>query len=270
MAVRVAAAGHEVLAVEAMPLRCNAARDAGLEVIDVERLSKADVVIAMVATADQLDGVLSGDRGAFSNMSSGSICVVMSTVGPAAAEKVGAAAAERGIAVLDVPVTGGVTGAEAGTLTLLAAGDPEVLAAASPVLSPMGSIFQCGNRIGDGQSFKLVNQLLCSVHLTAAAEALAFADRLGLDPEVVLEAVKSGAGGSWMLSDRGPRMVRDEVPAITTVDIFVKDSAMAAEAAADVGFVAPLLMVARDAFATAGAMGYGRDDDSRVRRAYDG
>jgi 3-hydroxyisobutyrate dehydrogenase-like beta-hydroxyacid dehydrogenase len=270
MALRVAAAGHDVLVVEAMPLRRNAARDAGLEVVEVERVSEADVVIAMVATADQLDGVLSGDGGAFASMSSGSICVVMSTVGPAAAEKVAAAAAEHGISVLDVPVTGGVTGAESGTLTLLAAGDPEVLAATTPVLSPLGSIFRCGNRIGDGQSFKLVNQLLCSVHLTAAAEALAFADRLGLDPSVVLDAVRSGAGGSWMLDDRGPRMVHDDMAPITTVDIFVKDSALAAEAAADVGFDAPLLVVARDAFGTATAMGYGRDDDSRVRRAYDG
>jgi 3-hydroxyisobutyrate dehydrogenase-like beta-hydroxyacid dehydrogenase len=165
-------------------------------------------------------------------------------------------------------VTGGTSGAESGSLTLLAAGDPATLAAVSDVLSAMGSIFMCGNRIGDGQSVKLVNQLLCSVHLAAAAEALAFAERLGLDPARVLDAVGSGAGGSWMLRDRGPRMLVDDAEVTATVDIFVKDSGLASEAAADVGFCAPLLAAAHEAFCVAADLGYGHEDDSRVRRAY--
>ena len=268
MAQRLAGAGHAVLAIEASPVRRDEARSAGLSVATMADVARADVVIAMVATADQLESALCGEDGALARARGDATLVIMSTVGPAAVEKVAAAAAEHGVAVLDVPVTGGVSGAESGSLTLLAAGEPATLAAVSDVLSVMGSIFPCGNRIGDGQSFKLVNQLLCSVHLAAAAEALEFAERLGLDPARVLDAVGSGAGGSWMLRDRGPRMLADDAEVTATVDIFVKDSGLAADAAADVGFATPLLAAAHGAFCAASDMGLGHHDDSRVRRAY--
>jgi 3-hydroxyisobutyrate dehydrogenase len=268
MALRIAAAGHSVLAVEASPARRVAAQNAGLTVVDAAAVADADVVIAMVATSDQLESAFVGDDGALTRMRRGSICVIMSTVGPAAAERVGAAAAERGIRVLDVPVTGGVRGAEQGSLTLLAAGEAETLADANEVLSTMGSIHRCGNKIGDGQSYKVVNQLLCSVHLAAAAEALTLAQRLGLDPAQVLDAVSTGAGGSWMLRDRGPRMLADDVEITSTVDIFVKDSGLVADAADGVGFRAPLLAAARSAFLAAANLGHGGEDDSRVHRAY--
>lgn len=268
MARQVAAAGHAVRAVEPSPARREAAARAGIAIVDMAAVADADLVIAMVATADQLDAALVGEGGALKRMKPESICVIMSTVGPVAVQKVADKASEYGVGVLDVPVTGGVRGAEQGTLTLLASGAPETLADVEAVLASMGSIHPCGNRIGDGQSYKLVNQLLCSVHLAAAAEALTLAEGLGLDPERVLEAVSSGAGASWMLSDRGPRMLADDVEITTTVDIFVKDSGLVADAAGDIGFPAPLLTAARNAFRLAAALGHGGEDDSRVHRAY--
>lgn len=93
---------------------------------------------------------------------------------------------------------------------------------------------------------KVVNQLLASVHLAAAAEALAFAAALGLDREAVLAGIRGGAGGSWMLSDRGPRMLEGPEAQVTSaVDVFVKDSGLVTEAAADAGFEAPLACGAR-------------------------
>lgn len=270
MALRVASGGHTVLAIEADPTRCDTARAAGLTICDIRQLKDADIVVVMVATSDQLRGVLEGDDGALAAMRTDATCVVMSTVGPAAVEKAAAQAGERGIALLDVPVTGGVAGAERGTLTLLGGGDRDVLDRAQPVLSTMGSVFFCGNKIGDGQAVKVVNQLLCSVHLVAAAEALSLAQQLGLDPTRVLDAVSSGAGGSWMLSDRGPRMLDVDAPALTALGIFVKDSELVAEAASDIAFEAPLLQVARDKFRQAAQLGHALQDDSSVRRAYQG
>lgn len=270
MALRVSSHGHSVLAIEADAARAETIRAAGLAVGSLSEVGDSDVVVVMVATAAQLVDVLDGELGALAQMRSGATCVVMSTVGPAAVEKVAARAGELGVRVLDVPVTGGVVGAEQGTLTLLAGGDADVLDGARPVLQSMGSIFFCGTRIGDGQAVKVVNQLLCSVHLAAAAEALAFADRLGLDPERVLQAVSGGAGGSWMLADRGPRMLDDDAPALTALAIFVKDSALVAQAASDISFDAPLLRAARDKFHHAAELGHDASDDSQVRRAYDG
>ncbi|GAA1679582.1 beta-hydroxyacid dehydrogenase [Mycolicibacterium murale] len=268
MAQRIASAGHPVLAVEASPARCDQARAADITVGDVATLREADLVIVMVATADQLHQVLAGPDGALSVMAVGTTCVVMSTVGPAAVEKIGAQAAECGVDVLDVPVTGGVSGAEAGTLSLLVGGDPEVVTRVEDVLRCLGSILLCGSRVGDGQAVKVINQLLCSVHLAAAAEALMLAERLGLDSAKVLEAVNSGAGSSWMLGDRGPRMLEDTPEPLTMLDIFVKDSTLVAEAAADAGFGVPILEAARERFRRAADSGYGRCDDSEVRRAY--
>jgi 3-hydroxyisobutyrate dehydrogenase len=204
------------------------------------------------------------------HLDEGALCVVMSTVGPRAVERAARAAAERGVGVLDVPVTGGVAGARTGSLTLFASGDPALVERARAVLDPMGRVRVCGPEVGQGQRMKVVNQLLASVHLVAAAEALAFAERVGLDPAQVLEYVGAGAGDSWMLGDRGPRMLEStDVEVTSAVDVFVKDSDLVAEAVAEAGFDAPLLRAANAAFHAASASGLGARDDSRVIETYD-
>ena len=100
-----------------------------------------------------------------------------------------------------------VARARTGGRVIFAAGTPEDVASAAPVLDAMGTVRMTGQRLGDGQSIKVVNQHLCSVHIAAAAEALSLARSLGLDPAAVLDLIEKGAAGSWMLSDRGPRMV---------------------------------------------------------------
>lgn len=135
----------------------------------------------------------------------------------------------------------------------------------------MGStIAICGTRVGDGQAVKLVNQLLCSVHLVAAAEALTFAKALGLDPHSVLTILETGAAASFMLSERGPRMLAEEVTtAGSTIDIFRKDSALVLAAAADRNLTLPVTESARSSFERAGALGLGRSDDSAVIKIYE-
>lgn len=264
-ALRIAGAGHRVTAVDASPERRGLAEQAGLAstgaLVDVQ----ADVTVVMVATPQQLSEVT-----AAASLAAGSVCVVMSTVGPAAVRAAAHQLHGQGVAVLDVPVTGGVAGATAGRLTLFAAGDPEVLERVRPLLTPLGTVHDCGREIGDGQAIKVVNQLLCSVNLVAAAEALAFAGALGLEPARVLELVRAGSGGSWMLGDRGPRMLEGtDVEVTSAVDLFVKDSTLVTEAAADAGFDAPLVRLAAERFRAAAERGLGRRDDSRVIETYD-
>jgi len=111
----------------------------------------------------------------------------------------------------------------------------------------------------------VVNQHLCSVHLAAAAEALSLAQSLGLDPANVLALVEKGAAGSWMLSDRGPRMLEGtEVQVTSTINIFVKDSRLVANAGASCGAQLPLLEIAHARFCQAAEIGLGLRDDSRV------
>ena len=270
MATRVAGAGHDVAVVEPSPERRALAAAAGLAAGEqMAALAGRDVAVVIVATAAQLEEATSGPGGALQHLRAGSTCVVMSTVGPRAVEATAEAASARSVRLLDVPVTGGVSGAERGELILFASGDATILDEAADVLAPMGRIVRCGDEVGAGQSMKVVNQLLASVHLAAAAEALAFAAALGLNREAVLEGIRGGAGGSWMLSDRGPRMLEGPEAEVTSaVDVFVKDSGLVTEAAADAGFEAPLARAAREAFERAAELGFGRADDSQVIQAY--
>ncbi len=126
--------------------------------------------------------------------------------------------------------------AASGELTIFASGDPALLDAVAPILARLGSAKSAGNALGQGQSIKVVNQHLCAVHIVVvAAEALALAEGLGLDPATVLGMVETGAAASWMLSDRGPRMLEDEPAVLSQVDIFVKDTGLVAAAAASRG-----------------------------------
>ncbi|GAA1489763.1 NAD(P)-dependent oxidoreductase [Brachybacterium sacelli] len=270
MALRLAAAGAAVTGVDPVEESRRRAAAHGLTAeATAASAAAADTVICMVATPDQLREAALGANGLLATMRPGATLVVMSTVGVAPVEEVLAAAAGTGITVLDVPVTGGVAGAEAGTLTLFASGDPARLAELRPLLEAMGTLRDCGPAVGRGQAMKAVNQLLASVHLVAAAEALAFAEALGLDPTEAFEAVSGGAGGSWMLSDRGPRMLEGlDAQVMSSVGIFVKDSGLVCDMAEEAGFEAPLVTAARDRFRAAAEQDLLRRDDSQVIRTY--
>ncbi|WP_211349277.1 NAD(P)-dependent oxidoreductase [Nocardioides litoris] len=266
MAVRMHRAGLAVRAVDVADERVAAVRADGIEAgTDLDLLAGCDVVVAVVATGDQLLALLDAAvvrRGALR----GAVLVVASTVGPAVVRDAAARAAEHGLAVVDCPVTGGVPGAEAGTLTLLVSGAADDVERARPALEPAGTLHVVGPHPGDGQSLKLVNQMLASVHLAAAGEALAFAERLGLDLDVVTGLLPTGAAASWMLADRGPRMALPAAdrPTRTRLSVFVKDSGLVAGTAAETGAHAPLTTAARAAWLRAAELGLDDGDDSGV------
>ncbi len=262
MALRIRNAGHQVTGVDVSdPVIANA-RASGIDT--VARLADAppaEVVVVMVATPEQLAGLVAQATEAVR----GQLWVIMSTVGPDSVREQGEILRRLGARVVDAPVTGGVARARTGELTLFAAGAAGDVAAAKPVLEAMGTVRATGTQLGDGQSIKVVNQHLCSVHLAAAAEALSLARSLGLDPAAVLSLVEKGAAGSWMLSDRGPRMLAGtDVQVTSAINIFVKDSGLVAHAGAACGAQLPLLAIAHEHYCQAAEMGLGLRDDSRV------
>lgn len=266
MALRLRDAGLAVRAVDVSADRVAAMEDAGIPAgTDLDLLAGADVVLAMVATGDQLLALLDAEvvrRGALD----GAVLVAASTVGPDVLRVATARAATHGVAVVDCPVSGGVTGAVAGTLTLFVSGAPDDVERVRPALEPVGVVHVVGEAPGDGQSFKVLNQMLVSVHLAAAGEAIAFAERLGLDLDVVNRLLPTGAAASWMLADRGPRMAlpADERPVETRLAIFVKDSGLVADAAAAAGAHAPITTAARAAWVRAHELGLDDGDDSGI------
>ncbi len=262
MALQIQRAGHEVTGVDVSDTAIANAKSSGIETVkEFADAPAAELVVVMVATPDQLAALVARVTGSVR----GQLWLIMSTVGPQSVRVQGEALQRDGARVVDAPVTGGVARARTGELVVFAAGAPSDVAAASPVLDAMGAVRFTGHRLGDGQSIKVVNQHLCSVHIVAAAEALSLARSLGLDPATVLQLVEKGAAGSWMLSDRGPRMVAGtDVEVTSAINIFVKDSGLVSSAGESCGAQLPLLAIAHQRFCRAAEAGLGQRDDSRV------
>jgi 3-hydroxyisobutyrate dehydrogenase len=268
MAACVARAGHATTAFDLDPARAAALEGDGVvaaaSAADAAR--DADVVVLMVATPDQVEAVLLGEPAVADALAPGTVAVIMATVGPAPMARWAQTLADREVEVVDAPVSGGVLRAADGDLLIMVSGAGTAVERARPLLDAMArTVAVVGEAPGDGQKVKLVNQLLCGVHIAAAAEALAFAESLGLDPGETLEVVRGGAAQSFMLEDRGPRMVAGafEQPR-SALDIFVKDMGLVTEAAGESGFQAPLARTAQALYDEGRDAGLGRMDDASV------
>lgn len=268
MLQRLVDGGLDVTGVDPFPGARERAQAVGAATVEaIGDAPTAAVVVAMVATPDQLDTLV--DQALAAGAVRGQLWVVMSTVGPEAVDSAAARLTDAGAAVVDAPVTGGVARARTGELTIFASGAEAAIARLEPVLSRFGAVRIVGDAVGRGQAIKVVNQHLCSVHIVAAAEALALASALGLEPAEVLPLLESGAAGSWMLSDRGPRMLEGtDVEVTSQINIFVKDSGLVYDAARAAGAESPLLDAARERYLAAQAAGLGTRDDSRVIETY--
>lgn len=228
----------------------------------------ADLLVLMVVNGAQARAILIED-GAAEAMAPGGLIALMSTCLPADVAALVADLAPTGRHLVDAPVSGGVAGAEAGTLTIMAAGTPAHIAGLQPAFDVMGgATYVVGTQPGQGAVAKSVNQLLCGVHLAAAAEALSLAEKLELDTQVMLDIVSGSAASSWMLRDRGSRMIQPPGPITSAVDIFVKDLSIVAEAGRGAKTPLPLAAVALQMFLSASGAGDGALDDSQVIGAY--
>jgi len=166
---------------------------------------------------------------------------------------------------VDAPVSGGVARATTGELLMMVSGPDHALATVQPLLDAMSAKAPVvGTAPGDGQKVKLVNQLLCGVHIAVAAEALAFAEALGLDPATCWEVLRHGAAASFMFDDRGRRMVEGTDQVKSALDIFVKDMGLVADAARASSYPAPLATTAEQLYLAGRRAGLGRRDDSAV------
>lgn len=228
----------------------------------------ADFLVVMTVNADQAEDVLFA-KGALDALAPDATVIVTATCAPARVEAMAARVAAAGRRFVDAPVSGGVTGAAGGTLTIMAAAPKAVFDAARPVLSAMGAnLFHLGETPGQGAAMKVVNQLLCGVHIAVAAEGLAFAERAGIDPALALEVLSGSAAQSWMLKARGPRMVAEDGVVTSAVDIFVKDLSLVLDAGRGAKMGLPLAAAAHQLFLAASGLGHGLEDDSQVVKTY--
>jgi 3-hydroxyisobutyrate dehydrogenase len=270
MASRLHAAGLPVVGtdIRAEAIAKLAASGAATAPTAATAAANADALVLMTVTIDQAEAVLF-EAGAAAALSPASIIALMATCAPARVTALAGRLAALGHHLIDAPVSGGVVGAEAGTLTIMAAAPKPIFAHAEPWLRVMGSnLHHLGERPGQGAAMKIVNQLLCGVHIAVAAEGLAFAERQGIDPALALEILSASAASSWMLKNRGPRMVSDDPTVASAVDIFVKDMGLVLDAGRSAKMGLPFAALAHQAFLSASGLGLGAADDSEVIETY--
>lgn len=269
MAQRVVAAGFEVVAYDKDETRLASMAAAGglcPSATAAEAVRHADVAVLMVATPEQGEDVLFSPDGVAGFLGAGGIVLVMATVGPDVLAAWAPRLAGRRLTMVDVPVSGGSARAQSGELLAMVGGAEAAVQKVSPLLRTMASnVVVVGAVPGAGQRLKLVNQLLCGVHIAVAAEALAFAEALGLDSRQCWEVLRHGAAVSFMFEDRGARMLDEEFePPRSALDIFVKDMGLVRGAARQAGFSTPVAEAAEQIYLAGQRAGFGRLDDSAV------
>jgi 3-hydroxyisobutyrate dehydrogenase len=228
----------------------------------------AQVLVLMVVNSAQARDALFSQEG-LSVLASDAAVVLMATCAPAEVAGIANDVRAAGRSFIDAPVSGGVVGAQAGTLSIMIGATSADYARVKPLLAAMGNkLFHVGEEPGQGAMMKTVNQLLCGVHIAAAAEALSLAERAGIDGGLAFKILGGSAAASWMLGDRGPRMLMDEPPVTSAVDIFVKDLGIVLDAGRGAKTALPLAASAYQMFLAASGCGHGQRDDSQVVAAY--
>ena len=273
MAANLVKAGHTLSVFDLAPAALEAAKAAGAHAAAsaIDTLDGAEVVISMLPASRHVEGLYLGEGGLLDRIPAGALVIDCSTIAPASARKVAQAAAARGLAMLDAPVSGGTAGAQAGTLTFIVGGEAEALERARPVLQAMGkNIFHVGAS-GAGQVAKLCNNMALGVIMAVTGEAIGLGVAHGLDPKVLSQMMAVSTGRSWATEVCNPWPgVLENAPASRGYsggfgnDLMLKDLGLAAEAAMGVGASIPMGELARNLYAMNSRAGNGRLDFSSV------
>lgn len=270
MGLRLVQAGFDVRGVDRDGAKTKQFAEAGGTVAPAIAAAacNAQALLLLVVNSEQAEDVLFGADGAARTMQPGSLVLSCLTMSPESAARIGARLADHGLRMVDAPVSGGVKRAASGALTIMASGPPDDIAAARPFLAPLGTTHEVGPRHGQASTIKLINQLLCGVHLAAAAEAIALAERAGVDRRVAYDVVKTCSGTSHMFVDRVPMMLDEGDRVTAPCGILLKDLTLVDDLARSVGARTPMARGALDLFAEAAFGGLGALNDSEIIRLF--
>ncbi|QIW83565.1 MULTISPECIES: NAD(P)-dependent oxidoreductase [Bacillus] len=216
---------------------------------------KADIIITMVGYPSDVEDIYLGENGILRHAKEGAFVIDMTTSKPSLAKKIAEQAKEKSILALDAPVSGGDIGARNGTLAIMAGGEKEAFEACLPLFSVMGENIQYQGPAGSGQHTKMCNQIAIAAGMVGVAEAMAYAEKSGLNPEQVLKSITTGAAGSWSLSNLAPRMLKGDFAPGFYVKHFIKDMGIALEEAELMGEEMPGLALAKSLYDKLSAQG---------------
>lgn len=272
MAANLLSAGYEVHVFDVMEPAvkemaekgAHACADAG------EVAAHADAIICSLPNAKIVESVMTGEGGVFENCRKGSIIIDMSSVAPNSTKMMAQKASKLGVHYIDAPVSGGVSGAAAGTLTIMVGADDETFQKVKPVFDVLGkNIYHIGE-VGGGDAIKMVNNLLLGCNMAALAEALTLGVKCGLSVETMKEVISVSSGRSYALEAKLEKFIMaDSYNGGFAVDLQYKDLGLALEASRDERVPVPMTAAAVQIYEAARAMGQGREDMSSIVKVWE-
>lgn len=237
----------------------------------VDFSSELDAVLLLVVNAKQVEHILFGENGLADKLKPNTAVMISSTISAQDAQHFSQKLTEKGLLMLDAPVSGGAAKAANGEMTVMASGSLVAFEKLKPVLDAVASrVYNIGAEIGLGSTVKIIHQLLAGVHIAAGAEAMALAARAGIPLNLMYDVVTNAAGNSWMFENRMKHVVEGDYTPLSMVDIFVKDLGLVTDTAKSLKFPLPLASTAFNMFTSASNSGYGKEDDSAVIKIFSG
>ena len=228
-----------------------------------------DVVLTMLPNSPQVKQVMLGENGVAAHMHPGSTFIDMTSINPVASKEIAAALAEKGLEMLDAPVSGGEPKAIDGSLSFMVGGKQEVFDKFKPLLEAMGSsVVRCGE-VGAGNTTKLANQIIVACNIQALAEALTLAQKAGVDPQLVFEAIRGGLAGSTVMNAKAPMMIAGDDQPGFKIDLHIKDLNNALDCAHTVGAPLPMTAGAQEVLQWLHNRGEGAKDHSAIAQYYE-
>ena len=231
--------------------------------------TQCDVVLTMLPNSPEVKDVMLGEDGVAQYMKAGSVFIDMSSINPVASKEIYAVLQEKGVEMLDAPVSGGEPKAIDGTLSFMVGGKQEIFDAYKPLLELMGSsVVRCGE-VGAGNTTKLANQIIVACNIQALSEALTLAQKAGVDPQLVFEAIQGGLAGSSVMNAKAPMMIAGNDQPGFKIDLHIKDLNNVLDCAHEVGAPVPMTAQVQEVLQWLHSHGGGQKDHSAIAQYYE-
>ncbi|HEL7504949.1 TPA: NAD(P)-dependent oxidoreductase [Listeria monocytogenes] len=233
-----------------------------------ELANKVDILISMVGYPKDVEELYLGENGFLENLAVGTVAIDMTTSSRALAKKMAEFGREKGIGVLDAPVSGGDIGAKNGTLAIMVGGSEDVFLKVKPIFDILGSSVILQGDAGAGQHTKMVNQIAIASNMIGVTEAIIYAEAAGLNPSSVLDSISGGAAGSWSLANLIPRVLKDDFSPGFFIKHFIKDMGIAISEAKQMGLELPGLTLAEKMYQTLAEQGLSEEGTQALIKYY--
>lgn len=271
MAKNLLKAGHEIVAFDVIRDNMENIAESGAQTVDSAKAvaEQCPVIITMLPNSPHVKAAVLGENGILDGAGGGTVLIDMSSIAPKASQEIAKACTEKGVKMIDAPVSGGEPKAIDGTLSIMVGGDKAVFEQVKDdiLLKMGGSAVWCGD-IGAGNTTKLANQVVVALNIAAVAEALTLAKKAGVDPGLVFEAIKGGLAGSTVMNAKAPMMLAGNIEPGFKIDLHIKDLANALDTGHETGSPLPLTASVMEMLQTLRADGFGQNDHSALAEYY--